>query len=119
LILFFKGADQSHILVDTSSFIFSALRLTYPLELARLSALVRLRRHAPQSSSDGSAAAGNDPAPIVVVEIEPVEVDGVSSDVFAALSLFELLKLQLATLADQVTEAMRTASLLPSRRFAA
>ena len=97
----------------------SALRLTYPPELARLSALVHLRRHAPQSSADGSAAAGSDAAPIVVVEIEPVDVGGASSDVFAALSLFELLKLQLATPADQVTEAMRAPSLLPSRRFAA
>ena len=91
----------------------STLRLTYPPELARLTALVRLCRQETQSSSPDAAA------PIVVVEILPVDVDGVRSDVFAALSLFELLKLQLATPADQVTEAMRTVSLLPSRRFAA
>ncbi len=92
----------------------SALRLIYPPELARLTALVRLCRQEPQSSSPDAGS-----TPIVVVEILPVDVDGVRSDVFAALSLFELLKLQLATPADQVTEAMRSASLLPSRRFAA
>ncbi len=55
--------------------------------------------------------------PVVVVEIVRVDVDGDSGDAFAAQSLFQLLKLQLATPADQVTEAMRSASLLPSRRF--
>ncbi len=105
--------------------IYSTLRLTYPPELARLTALVRLRRHtvpatASQSTaSDGAAVAGADPVPVVVVEVVRVEVDGDSGDAFAAQSLFQLLKLQLATPADQVTEAMRMASLLPSRRFAA
>ena len=97
--------------------------MTYPPELARLTALVRLRRHTvPASvppSSDSAAAAGADPVPVVVVEVVRVEVDGDSGDAFAAQSLFQLLKLQLATPADQVTEAMRAASLLPSRRFAA